>query len=355
MSIVRNTLLFATLVLVAVVLGSCSKQVAPKGPTGPSGVLQVFNWQDYIPEDVITDFKKEYPNIKLVYDTFGSNEDMYQKILNGADYDVVFPSTDFVPRMLAGDLLAEIDPAKVPELVNVVPFINEKNTWDSGNKHSVPYNLGATAVVYWKDQVSVSEAEKSWNFLANPKYAKKGMAMDDEREILGGALKYNGYSVNSQNPAEISKAKDTVKTWKKTLIKFDNDLIKKAFATREIQIAFNYPENIAAELDPADIPKLGFFFPKEGGMMYLDVMTIMKKAKNVDNAYLFINYILRPEIQARIDDAYGYPGIYPKSVALRKNKPWYTVDLLKDHEIRGSVGDAIGLYDKAWAEIRSGQ
>lgn len=312
--------------------------------------LTVFNWQDYIPEDVLNDFRKE-TGINLVYDTYGSNEDMYQKLINGAQYDVVFPSTDFVPRMIKKDLLAKLDTSKFAELANLDPMVTSKNTWDPKNDYSVPYNFGATAIMYWKDKVKVDNP--SWSFLTKPELKNRIMLMDDPREVLGAALKFNGFSINSTKPEELEKAKKTVITWKRNIVKFDNDLIKSAFAKKEIFSGLNYPENQMAELDEADKANFGFFFPKEGGVMYLDVMTIMKNAKNVENAYTFINFILRPEVIARIYDAYGYPGIYPKATQFRKQKPWYSSADLKNHEFRGDIGDqALSMYEKAWEEIK---
>lgn len=338
--------LFAALAL-AIGLSSC----APAAPVSKD--LSVFNWQDYIPEDVLKDFTAK-TGIKLVYDTYGSNEDMYAKLLGGATYDVVFPSTDYVPRMIQKNMLLKLDTTKVPELANLEPSMAAKNTWDPKNDYSVPYNLGSSAIVYWKDRVKVDDP--SWALFAKKEYAGRIMLMDDPREILGAGLKYNGFSVNSTKADEIGKAKATVQAWKKGIVKFDNDLIKSAFAKKEIWVAMNYPENQAAELDAADLPNMGLFFPKEGGMIYIDAMAILKGAKNVDNAYTFINFILKPENLAKIYDAYGYPGIlYPKTTALRTVAPRYTAAELAKSEVRGDVGEALSLYESAYEEIKSGK
>ncbi|HTH13641.1 MAG TPA: extracellular solute-binding protein [Spirochaetia bacterium] len=330
--------------LAAVALVSCGAPAASKD-------LSVFNWQDYIPDDVLKDFQAQ-TGIKLVYDTYGSNEDMYAKLLGGATYDVVFPSTDYVPRMVQKDMLLKLDASKLPELANLEPSINTKNSWDPKNEYSVPYNLGSTAIVYWKDKVKVDDP--SWGIFSKPEYALRIMLLDDPREILGAALKFNGFSVNSTSADEITKAKSTVNAWKKGVVKFDNDLIKSAFAKKEIWIALNYPENQYAELDPADKDKVGLFFPKEGGMLYIDTMTILKGAKNVDNAYAFINFILKPENLAKIYDNYGYPGVlYPKTTPFRKVPPTYTANDLTKHEVRGDVGEALKLYESAYEEIKA--
>jgi spermidine/putrescine transport system substrate-binding protein len=340
----KFALAICAIALAATALTSCGAPAASKE-------LSVFNWQDYIPEDVLKDFQTQ-TGIHLVYDTYGSNEDMYAKLLGGASYDIAFPSTDYVPRMIQKDMLLKLDTTKIPELANLEPSIVAKNTWDPKNDYSVPYNLGSSGIIYWKDKVKADDP--SWAIFSKPEYAGRIMLMDDPREILGAALKFNGFTVNSTNSDEISKAKATVNLWKKGIVKFDNDLIKSAFAKKEIWIAMNYPENQFAEVDPADQANVGVFFPKEGGMMYLDAMTILKGAKNVDNAYTFINFILKPENLAKIYDAYGYPGVlYPKTTAFRKVAPRYTAADLPKHEVRGDVGEALKLYESAYEEIKS--
>lgn len=331
--------------LVAATLVSCGAPAASKD-------LTVFNWIDYIPESVLDQFKAE-TGINLVYDTYDSNESMYAKLLGGASYDVVFPSTDFVPRMIEKDMLLKLDTSKIPELANLEPTLAAKNTWDPNNDYSVPYNFGSTAVIYWKDKVDIGDG--SWNLFTDPKYAGRIMLMDDPREILGAALRYNGFSINSTNLDEITKAKDTVNLWKKGIVKFDNDLIKSAFAKKEIWLTLNYPENQEAELEEADKANMGIFFPKEGGVMFMDVMSITKGAKNVDNAYAFINFILKPENLAKIYDEFGYPGsMYPKTAEFRTSTPRYTAEELTRSEFRADVGENLALYESAWEEIKAG-
>jgi len=343
LSLARMGLLCAAVVAVTSFV-SCGAPAASKD-------LTVFNWIDYIPDSVLADFKTQ-TGINLVYDTYGSNEDMYAKLLGGATYDVVFPSTDYIPRMVQKGMLMKLDTSKIPELANLEPTLAAKNTWDPKNDYSVPYNFGSTAIIYWKDKVDIQDG--SWNLLTDPKYAGRIMLMDDPREILGGALKYNGFSINSTNADEITKAKDTVNVWKKGIVKFDNDLIKSAFAKKEIWITLNYPENQEAELDEADKANMGIFFPKEGGVMFMDVMSITKDAKNVDNAYTFINFILKPENLAKIYDAFGYPGsLYPKTLPLRTSQPRYTADQLTKSEFRADVGEKLSLYESAWEEIKA--
>lgn len=314
--------------------------------------LNVYNWTEYIPEEILEEFSREF-NVRLVYDNFTSNEEMYAKLMaGGSGYDITFPSQDFVPLMIADGLLQPIDLSRIPNFQLFNPKIHDLNNYDPGFRYTVPYNFGATAIVYWRDQIG--ELEPTWDVFNRPDLQGKIVMLDDMREVIGAALKYLGYSLNSTNPSEILEARNLVNQWKRGVVKFDNDIISSGFATREFLLVFTYPENAIAEVEEADMANVGIMFPREGGGLYLDSMVILKDAKNVDMAYEFINFILRPEIYARIMDAYGYPGLIPAADQFRQVEPFYTADDLPNHEFRLDVGNAIDLYTRAWQDIRVG-
>lgn len=314
--------------------------------------LRVYNWTEYIPEDVLDDFVREY-DVDLVYDNFTSNEEMYAKLkAGGSGYDITFPSQDFIPLMIEEGMLLELDLTRIPNFSLLDPNIQALNTYDPGNRYSVPYNFGSSALIYWKDLVG--DLDNSWDAFLRPDLAGKIVMFDDMREVIGAALKSLGYSINSLDPVQIAEAANLVKEWKRGVLKFDNDIISSGFATREFPLVFTYPENATADLDEADFESVGYAFPREGGALYLDSMVILKGAKNQDLAYKFIDFILRPEIYARIMDAYGYPGLVPASKQYRQVEPLYTADDLPNSEFRLDVGPAIEYYNSAWQEIRVG-
>lgn len=331
----------------AVLLAAC-------GSKEPANEVNVYNWFTYMPEDLRAAFTEE-TGITLNYEEFDSNETMMAKLKAGAAYDVAFPSADFVPAMVSEGMLQEIDLSKITNLTNIDPVVmNLSQAYDKGNRYSVPYNIGATGIVYWKDMVS--NPDPSYSILSDPELKGKIAILDDVREVYGPALAYLGYSGNTLNPAEIDEATELILEWKANALKFDNEQMPTLFASKEIALAMNYPENILAEVDPAIADQAGFFLPKEGGIAYLDNMVILKNAKNVDNAHTFINFILRAENLARICDEYGYPGISPQANALRTSVPFYTSDDLVNHEIKMPLYDNISLYTKPWEEkIKIGQ
>jgi len=328
----------------ALVLASCG----PAAPSKGTGEVNVYNWTTYLPEDVRADFQKE-TGIKLNYEEYDSNETMLAKVTAGGNYDVVFPSQDFVPTMAQKGLLAELDKSKLPNLSSVDQnIIDFTQSFDPGNKYSVPYNIGATAIVYWKDKIK--DPEQSFSIFGDKKYKGKIVLMNDTREIFGAALHNLGFSGNTTDADQIAKATDLILKWKANILKFDTDQAPTLFTKKEVWAAFVYPENILTQLEDAQKSDVAFFFPKEAGMKYQDNMVILKSNKNLENAYIFINYILRPDILARIDDAYGYPGISAKANALRKVAPFYSTASLDKHEFRLPLGDKADLYNKPWEE-----
>lgn len=310
--------------------------------------VNVYNWTSYLPEDVRADFEKE-TGIKLNYEEYDSNETMMAKITAGASYDVAFPSADFVPPMVSEQLIQPIDLTKIPNFSSIdETVIKLTQTFDPGNKYSIPYNIGTTGIVYWKDKVQ--NPGDSYEILSRAALKGKTALLDDTREVFGPALAALGFSGNSTNPGEIAQATDLILKWKANALKFENEQMPTLFANQEIWVALNYPENILTEMDEDKLANVGFFLPKEGGIAFLDNMVILKNAKNVENAHAFINYILKPEILARIVDEFGYPGISAKANELRKVPARYTSSDLANREIKLPLYDKVELYTKAWEE-----
>jgi len=341
----RHTAFF--LAAAALLLTAC-------GSKEPANEVNVFNWITYLPEDIRTEFTEE-TGITLNYEEYDSNETMMAKLKAGARYDVAFPGGDFVPAMISEGMLQELDKAKIPNISSIDAVVMEKSqAFDPGNRYSVPYNLGTTGIVYWKDEIG--NPDPSYSLLSRPDLKGKIAIMDDVREVFGPALASLGYSGNTLNPDEIAKATDVILSWKANALKFDNEQMATLFANKEIWVALNYPENILAEVDPEIAEQAGFFVPREGGIMYLDNMVILKNAKNVDNAHTFINFILRPENLARICDAFGYPGISAAANKLRSSTPFYTTESLTRHEIKMPLYENVTLYTQPWEEkIKIGQ
>ncbi|ANE41527.1 spermidine/putrescine ABC transporter substrate-binding protein [Fervidobacterium sp. SC_NGM5_O18] len=338
----KKFLLFAFVIVVFSVfflLSSCNK----------SNVLRIYNWADYIPEEVIQQFEKEY-NCKVIYDTFASNEEMFAKIKSGGTgYDIVFPSGDHVKMMINEGLLEKLDLSKIPNFKNIDPIVLSKTTYDPNHEYSVPYMMGTTGLIVNKKYLK--DYEKSWSIYERADLKGKMTLLDDMREVFGAALKYLGYSVNTTNPDEIEQAKQVILKWKENIVKFDATTYAQGVVNGEFWVVHGYPENVFQLIPEEDLENFEFFVPKEGGTLWIDNMVILKDAKNKDLAYKFINFILRPEIAAQISDYLMIPSPITDAQKYKKVEPLYTLDELSNCEIIDYIGEHIDLYNKAWEEI----
>ncbi|MDP3177053.1 MAG: extracellular solute-binding protein [Spirochaetaceae bacterium] len=318
--------------------------------------LYVFNWTYYTPDSVIEKFEKEY-NVDVVYDSFDSNESMFAKLkAGGSDYDIVFPSADYVTIMAKEGMLAPIDKAKLKNLKNVDPSVLARaEEYDPGTKYSVPYYMGAAGVAV--NASKVKDFEKSWSIFERSDLKDKMVMLDDMREVMGDALAYLGKSVNTVDPAEVTAAQELIdKKWKPNLLKFDAEAFAKGFASGEYWVAQGYAESIFAEYESARKSEVSFFIPKEGGPLYIDSMVILKGSKNLDLAHKFIDYIHRPEIYAEFCDAFGFPATANVPArALKKGDAWYTAQELEACELKLDLGPDLELYNSAWQTIKVGK
>jgi len=345
----RNLILFTMLATFAIAaLTGCSRKQQ----------LFIYNWTYYTPDSVIEQFEKEY-NVKVVYDEFASNEDMYAKLMaGGSGYDIVFPTGDYVSIMIKQNMLEKIDHAKLSNMGNLDPEVLRKATHDPEMEYSVPYYYGAAGVIV--NTAKVTEFEQSWSIFSRVDLRHRMTMLDDMREVLGDALAYLGYSVNTRDPAEIIAARDLINNaWKPNLVKFDAESFGKGYANGDFWVVQGYAEVVFEEI--ADNPQLMadtfYFIPQEGGPAYLDSMCILKGSKNIDLAHKFIDFIHRPEIYAEFADAFGFPATANiPARPLKTGNSWYSEGDLVNTELKDDIGSALDLYNDAWFNsIRVGE
>jgi spermidine/putrescine transport system substrate-binding protein len=334
----------------AATLSSCAKK-----ESGPK-TLYIFNWTYYTPDTVIQKFEKEY-GCKVVYDSFDSNETMFAKLkAGGSNYDIVFPSADYVSIMVKEGMLAPIDKSKLRNWKNIDPAVVARaKDYDPDCKYSVPYYMGAAGVAV--NKTKVKGYEKSWSIFARKDLKDKMTMLDDMREVLGDALAYLGKSVNTVKDEELKAAERLVNDeWKPNLLKFDAEAFAKLFANGETWVAQGYAESIFQEYDASKRGDVDFFIPKEGGPLYIDSMVILKGSKSADLAMKFIDFIHRPEIYAEFCDAFGFPATANVPArALKKGDMWYKAEELASCELKLDVGEDLTKYDAAWQAIKVGK
>lgn len=268
----------------------------------PKEVLNVYNVGDYIDEDVLDIFEDENPGVKVNYETFYTNEEMYIKVSNNSSaYDVVVPSEYMVERMISEDLLQEINYDNVPNMKHIgEEYLN--HSYDPGNVYSVPYMWGTMGVLY--NKTMVDEEVDSWDIMWNEKYKGQIFMLDSERDSVGIALKYLGYSMNSNNDEELKAASDALVKQKELVLAYCGDEVKDKMIAGEgaMTIAWSGDAFFCIE----ENPDLAYAVPKEGSNLWFDSMVIPKTSQNKELAEKFINFMCRPDIAKMNADYIGY-------------------------------------------------
>jgi spermidine/putrescine transport system substrate-binding protein len=311
--------------------------------------LHLYNWSDYIAEDTVPNFQKEF-GVKVTYDTYESNEEMVAKLQAGASgYDIVVPSGYIIPVLVATDMIMPLNQKYITNAANV-SSIFRKLPSDPGDKYTVPWQWGTTGVAYRTDKIKIPI--DSWDVFHDRKYAKKLTMMDDGREVIGAELRHRGHSLNSTDKAELARAKADSIDAKKNLKAYISAPVKAQLISGDVWISQLW--NGDTTQAKAEQPNLAYVIPKEGCTIWGDSMCIPKSAPNKRAAHEWINYILRPEVGAALSDATGYGT--PNAAAAKVMKdpvPYPTDDELKRLEYQVDLGKDTETWDQIWTEIKS--
>lgn len=253
--------------------------------------LNVYNWGDYIDESVIKEFEKEY-NVKVNYETFATNEDMYVKIKKGGtDYDVLVPSDYMITKMINENMLEKIDMNNIPNYKDI-PSKFKNLAFDPKNEYSVPYMWGTVGIIY--NTKLIKDNIDSWDALWNPKYKGQILMVDSQRDAIAVALKKLGYSMNTTNKAELEKAKQELIKQKPLVHAYVGDEVKDLMTDEEGAIAVVWSGDAVTMMK--NNKNLRYVIPKEGSNLWFDNMVIPKGSKHKKEAEMFINFMTRPDI-----------------------------------------------------------
>ncbi|HVZ03751.1 polyamine ABC transporter substrate-binding protein [Hyphomicrobium sp.] len=282
-------------------------------------VVRVYNWSDYIDPSILTDFTKE-TGIKVVYDVFDSNEVLETKLLaGGSGYDVVVPTGPFLSRQIAAGVFQKLDKSKLPNLANMWPEIMKQLAiYDPGNQYAINYMWGTTGIGYNAAKVKERMANApvdSWDLVFNPDVISKFkdcgvMMLDAPDDILPAALNYLGLDPNSNKPADIEKAGALLEKVRPYVRKFHSSEYINALANGDICIAVGYSGDILQARSRAQEAKNGqeivYSLPKQGAQMWFDEMAIPADAKHPEEAHIFLNYMMKPEVIAKASNYVSY-------------------------------------------------
>lgn len=305
--------------------------------------------------DVIKDFEEEF-DCRVIYEEFASNEDLFVKIKTSKQaYDVIFPSDYMLERLVSQDLVQKLDKDKIENYKYIDDYYLNRD-FDPNNDFSLPYMAGTVGIVYNAEKYS--EGIHKWADLWDEKYERDVVLYYSQRDVLMVALKKLGYSMNTQNPAELEAAKEELIKQKPLIYGYLGDEIKDILVAEDANIGVVYSGDAGVIMSLNDDFK--YSIPKEGTNLWIDLMAIPKSAQNPELAYEFINFLLRPDIQARNAEYLQYSTISSEAKKMLpdeiKNNPalYPPEEDLKNTEVFTDPTDVIELYDRIWTEVLSG-
>lgn len=379
----------AAAVLAALSLAACSDKPAPEEEaaapveTKSAGVVHVYNWSDYIDDSVLAEFEKE-TGIKVVYDVFDSNEVLEAKLLAGSTgFDLVVPSASFLGRQIQAGVFQPLDRTKLSNWDNLDKKLMARlENYDPANAHAVPYLWGTTGIGYnvakVKEVLGENAPVNSWDLVFKPENISKlkqcGVAMlDAQSELMPTVLNYLGKDPNSLVEADYTDiAQPMLETVRPHITYFHSSQYINDLANGDICVAVGWSGDIfqakaradeAAEANPEKpAVEIGYSIPKEGAIMWFDMMAIPKDAKNVDGAHQLINYLLRPEVIAKVTNYVAYANPNPASTpmvdeSIRNDKAIYpdpeTMDKL--FTLRVMPLEIERVMTRVWTKVSKGQ
>ncbi|RXF73383.1 polyamine ABC transporter substrate-binding protein [Hansschlegelia zhihuaiae] len=338
--------------------------------------VRVYNWSDYIDDQILKDFEAE-TGIKVVYDVFDSNEILETKLLTGkTGYDVVVPSATFLSRQIKAGVFQKLDKSKLPNLSNAWPEIYQRIAkYDPDNAYSINYMWGTTGIGYNVAKIKKAFPDApldSWKLVYDPENLKKlkgcgVMFLDSPEDLMPSVLVYLGMSPDWSNVKNVEKAAEHLAKLKPYITKFHSSEYINALANGNICVTVGYSGDILQAKSRAEEAGKGvevaYSIPNEGAQLWFDQMAIPADAPNLEEAYAFLNYMLKPEVAAKASNFVQYangnlksqefldkevkdnPEVYPSPEVFAK---LYTMPTIEDSKIQRAL-------TRAWTKAKSGR
>jgi putrescine transport system substrate-binding protein len=339
-------------------------------------VVHVYNWSDYIAEDTLRRFEMA-TGIKAVYDVYDKNEVLETKLLTGkSGYDVVFPSLKpFAERMIQSGIFRPLDKGKLKNLAQVDPaMLATMAEADPGNRHVLPYMWGTTGIGYNVAKVKTALGERaptdSWRLLFDPENAKKlaacGISFLDDDEALAAVMIHLGKSPHSTDAKDLEAAVEAFRKIRPYIKHFHSSQYIDLLANGDICVAQGYSGDVIQARNRAQEAKnnveIAYAVPKEGAVLWVDVMAIPKDAPHPEAAHAFIDFILRPDVIAAISTKVAYANAVPAATSLvapavRDDPNVYPSPAVKERLLTLKVlpEQARRARVRAWTRIKTGQ
>lgn len=361
----KTLLLAAVSTLLAVSMASADEEK----------VLNVYNWSDYIAEDTIANFE-ERTGIKVNYDVFDSNEVLEAKLLAGnTGYDVVVPSGSFMERQIQAGVFMELNKDSLDNYGNLDKAILDRVAkHDPGNEHAIPYMWGTTGFGYNINMIKERMPDApvgSWDMLFKPdvvsKFADCGVTLlDAPSEVFPAAMKYLGIDPSSEDKDDLAAAEELLMSVRPHIKYFHSSQNINDLANGDICVAMGWSGDMliardrAAEADQG--VEVDYTIPKEGAMIWFDLLGIPADAPHPQNAHLFLNYIMEPEVVAAISNYVFYANANSAATEyvdpeVKEDPAIYPSDEVKANLFPAPVNTPQfdRLLTRAWTRIKTGE
>jgi spermidine/putrescine-binding protein len=317
--------------------------------------LNVYIWTNYHSEKAIAQFEQETGS-KVVIDTYDNNEVIEQKLQSGtAPYDIVAPSDYMVSALARQDLLLPLDEAKLSGLEHLEPTLDWSKTLGE-KRFSVPYLWGTTGYAYRTDKVQ--PPPETWSLLFDPKMKGRIVMLDDMREDFAVALKSLGLSANTSDEKDLARARDKLVQQKPLVLAYDSSDFAGKIQAGDAWVVHGYSGELARVARDSQ-GKIRYVLPSEGAMMAVDNLAIPKAARDVELAYKFIAFMLRPDIAAETTNATGYPTANRSARNLVRPEiaddpaVYPPPEILSRCELMKDLGETTARLDEFWTEIKA--
>lgn len=323
-----------------------------------SDELYIYTWANYIDQEVVDAFRAK-TGIKVTFDVFDSNETMLATFQAGKAgiYSIIYPSDYKVTQMKKLGYLSELDHLRLESLSNLLPRFQD-TIHDPGNRFSIPVSWGTTGLLYNSEKLTNSPTDWSYLWENKDKLNRRITLMNDVREVLGATLRSLGYSYNSKNPEELKKAYDRLQELKPAIATFTTDAWRDQLIAGDLLISMVYSSD--AVLATTQNPKLKYVIPASGTSVWSDTMVIPKTAPNPDAAYAWMEFILQPEVAAKLTERLSFATTNQKAIAklppeLQSNTSLFPSmeTINKSESILPMERDVLEAYDRYWTKLTS--
>lgn len=358
----RQFLKYSTLTLSGLALSSCGWTLADVKPApsfaGSTDELYIYTWAGYTDDELLNRFQEE-TGIRAIADVFDSNEAMLARLQagGGAGYSIIYPSEYMVQQMMGLGMLQELNPARILGLDSLFPRFQDP-IYDPGNRHSVPVSWGTTGLIY--NRSKLAQAPEDWGYLwdNSQELSRRITLLNDVREVMGASLRSLGYSYNSQDPEHIKAAYLKLRELKPAIASFTSDAWRTQMLTGDLYLAMCYSSDANEIIEEAE--NLDYVLPQSGSSVWIDTLAIPKTAPNVEGAYAWINFMLQPDVAAKICQRLSFATPSQAAYSLlplefRNNRSLFPPEaILERCEGLEPVAEEISeIYDRYWTLLTS--